>query len=198
MGRAPRVVLCGKTRGPTVFTPAATDGSVRAAMKVTISHEFACDPQTFWDKLFFNAEYNQALYKTELQFPQYEVLEEKDEGSSIVRRVRVTPKQEAPAAIQKLVGGAFSYVEEGRFDKAAKRYTFKVVPGTLAEKIRSEGELRAEPVGPKRMRRVVDMTIEVKIFGVGGMVEGFVSKSTQDVYARAAAFTNRWIADKGL
>jgi hypothetical protein len=167
-------------------------------MKVTISHDFNCDPDTFWTKIFFDPEYNRALYKDALQFPEYTVLEERDAGGEVVRRVRVTPKQEAPAAVQKLVGGAFSYVEEGRFDKAGKRYRFRVVPSTLGDKIKSEGELRAEPAGPGKMRRIVEMTIEVKIFGVGGIVEGFVSKSMQESYAQAAAFTNKWIADKGL
>lgn len=167
-------------------------------MKITISHEFSTDPETFWSKIFFDPEYNRTLYLQGLKFPEYELLEEHDNGSEVVRKVRVTPKQEAPAAVQKLVGGRFSYVEEGRFDKTTRRYRFRVVPSTMADKIRAEGELRAEPVGPKTMRRVVDMTIEVKVFGVGGIVEGFVSKSMQESYAQAAAFTNHWIADKGL
>jgi hypothetical protein len=167
-------------------------------MKITISHDFHTDPETFWSKLFLDPEYNRALYKEGLQFPDYEVLEERDTGTEVVRRVRVTPKQEAPAAVQKLVGGRFSYVEEGRYDKASQRYRFRVVPATMADKIKAEGELRAEPAGAGRMRRVVDMTIEVKVFGIGGIVESFVAKSMQDSYAQAATFTNRWIADKGL
>lgn len=167
-------------------------------MKVTISHEFNTDCDTFWDKIFFDPEYNRALYRDGLQFPEYELLEERDVGDHVVRRVRVVPKQDAPAAVQKLVGGRFSYIEEGRFDKKTKHYTFRVVPSAMPDKIRTEGELRCEAVGPKKMRRVIDMNIEVKIFGVGGIVESFVSKSTQDSYAQAATFTNKWIADKGL
>lgn len=167
-------------------------------MKVTISHDFNTDAETFWSRIFFDAEFNRSLYKDGLQFPEYEVLEERDAGDHVVRRVRVVPRQDAPAAVQKLVGGRFSYIEEGRFDKAAKRYTFRVVPSAMADKIRSEGELRIEPAGPRKVRRVVEMTIDVKIFGVGGIVEGFVSKSMQDSYAQAATFTNQWIAAKGL
>ena len=167
-------------------------------MRVTISHEFDTDPDTFWDKIFFDREYNEALFKRGLEFPEYEILESRDEGSRVVRRVRVVPKQEAPAAVQKLVGGRFSYVEEGTFDKATKRYAFRVVPSSMPDKVRTDGELRVESVGPKKLRRVVDMTIDVKIFGVGGIVEGFVSRSMQDSYAQAAAFTNKWIAEKNL
>ncbi len=163
-------------------------------MKVTISHEFQTDPDTFWSDVFFNPTFNEALYREGLGFPEYRVLEQRDDGSTLVRRVQVTPKQEAPAAVQKLLGGRFSYVEEGTFDRAKKVYRFRVVPASLADKIRAEGELRAEPAGPGRMRRVLEMTVEVKVFGIGGMAEGFVSKSMQESYAQAAAFTNRWLA----
>jgi len=166
-------------------------------MRVTISNDVNTDAETFWSRIFFDPEYNQALYKS-LGFPEAEVLEQRDDGGAIIRRVRVVPKNDAPAPIRKLVGDRFSYVEEGRFDKATKRFQFRVVTSAMADKIKTEGEMRAEVVGPKLMKRVTEMTIDVKIFGIGGMVEGFVSKSTQDSYAQAAAFTNRWIAEKGL
>lgn len=167
-------------------------------MKVTISHEFRIDADTFWERCFLDEAFNRALYVDELKFPAYDLIEMKEEGGRFHRRVRVTPKQEAPAAIQKALGGAFSYVEDGWLDRAAGVYRFKVQPGTLGDKIRSEGDFRVEKTGPKSCRRVVEMTIEVKIFGVGGLAEGFVSKSMQDTYARAAEFTNKYIADKGL
>jgi hypothetical protein len=167
-------------------------------MKVTISHEFAVDAETFWERCFLDEAFNRALYVDYLKFPAYELIESKDEGGKQRRRVRVMPKQEAPVPIQKALGGAFSYIEEGLLDRANNVYRFKVVPGTLADKIRSEGEFRLEKTGPKSIRRVVDMTIEVKIFGIGGIAEGFVSKSTQETYAKAAEFTNKYIAEKGL
>lgn len=165
-------------------------------MKITISHEFSTDPDTYWSEIFFNEEFNAALYRDHLGFPEYRLLEQKEEGDLVKRRVQVTPKQEAPAAIQKLLGGRFSYVEEGTFDRAKKVYRFRVTPGSMADKIRAEGEMRAEKSGEGRMKRVLEMTVEVKVFGIGGMAEGFVSKSMQESYAQAAEFTNRWIAKK--
>lgn len=167
-------------------------------MKLTIAHEFHTDVDTFWSKLFFDPVYNRALYIDALKFPEYNLLEEKDQGSTVLRRVRVTPKNEAPAVVQKVVGGNFSYVEEGTFDKATKRYRFKAIPDKMADKFVSSGELRAEPLGDKRCRRVAEMNIEVKIFGVGGMVESFIAKSMNESYEQVAAFSNRWITEKGL
>ena len=167
-------------------------------MKITISHDFNCDPETFWSKIFGNLEFDTALYRDELRFPGFEQLEARTDGDRMTRRCRITPRQDAPAPVQKLLGGQFSYIEEGSFDKKTQRYRFKIVPSSLADKLRIDGEMRSEPMGPGKMKRVAEINIEVKIFGLGGMVEGFVSRSMQDSYAQAAAFTNRWIASKGL
>ena len=167
-------------------------------MKVTYSHIFNCDADTYWTKIFLDPDFNRSLYLDGLKFPEYEILEERDTGNTVVRRCRVLPKQDAPAVIQKAVGGKFSYVEEGTFDKTTKRYRFKVVTASMADKIHTDGEMRVEPAGDKRCKRIMDMNIEVKIFGIGGMVESFVSKSMQDSYDQAAAFTNKWIAEKKL
>lgn len=167
-------------------------------MRVTITHEFKTDVDTFWDRCFLDEAFNKALYVDSLKFPTYELIESRTEGSKLHLRKRCMPKQDAPAPVQKLLGGAFSYIEDGVLDRALGVYRFKVLPNTLADKIKSEGEFRIEKTGPKSVRRTVDMTIEVKVFGVGGIAEGFVSKSMQDTYARAAEFTNRYIAEKGL
>lgn len=167
-------------------------------MKITISHEFNINAEDFWSKIFFDEEHNSKLYKEHLKFPEYSVLEVKEDGNFIKRKVHVVPKQEAPAAVQKLLGGSFAYVEEGTFDKTRKTYALRVIPGKMADKIRTEGEFRVETLGPKKSRRIFDCTVEVKVFGIGGMIESFVAKSMQESYAQAAAFTNKWIETKGL
>ena len=167
-------------------------------MKVNITHEFRTDAETFWDRCFLDESFNKALYVNHLRFVEYELISSQVEGAKLHRKVRCTPKQDAPGPVQKLLGGAFSYIEDGVLDRAAGIYRFKVLPGALPDKIRSEGEFRIEKTGPKSVRRTVDMVIEVKVFGIGGIAEGFVSKSMQDTYAKAAEFTNRYIATHGL
>ncbi len=167
-------------------------------MKVNITHEFRTDAETFWDRCFLDEAFNKALYVDHLKFVEYELISSQAEGTKLHRKVRCTPKQDAPAPVQKLLGGAFSYIEDGVLDRASGIYRFKVLPGTLADKIRSEGDFRIEKTGPKSIRRTVDMVIEVKVFGIGGIAEGFVSKSMQDTYAKAAEFTNRYITTHGL
>jgi hypothetical protein len=167
-------------------------------MKVTISHEFQTTAESYWTHCFLDEAFNKALYVDTLKFPAYELLEGREEAGVYRRKVRVTPKQEAPAPVLKALGGAFSYIEQGALDRSKNVYRFQVIPGTLAEKIGAEGEFRLEKISEKSIRRVVDMTVEVKIFGIGGLAEGFVSKSMQDTYGKAAEFTKKYLRDKGL
>jgi hypothetical protein len=167
------------------------------ATDVHLDHEYHCGVDAFWDKVFFDDEYNRRLYAEALRFPKYEKLSQEDRGTTIFRRVRATPPQEAPAAIQSLMGGAFYYEEEATFDKATKVLRFKTIPSKLAEKIKIDGTMRTTPSGA-RLRRIVDVRIEVKIFGVGGMVEGFVAKTVKESFDRGARFTNDFLREKGL
>ena len=168
-------------------------------MRYTIKHIFNTDVDTFWDKIFFDPEYNETLFKQHLGFVVYEVLElDKKEDGSISRRVRGVPRVEIPAAVKKVLGDSAGYTENGRFDPSSKRFSIEVIPNTAADKIKTRLTMWVEPRGDKRIERFVDVESEVKIFGVGKMIEGVIEKQTRDNYGRAAEFTNRWIADKGL
>ena len=57
--------------------------------------------------------------------------------------------------------------------------------------------LRCEPLGEKKVTRVTEIDLEVKIFMVGGMVEDRIVSDMKDSYAKAAAFTNRYVKEKG-
>lgn len=167
-------------------------------MDLKLSQEFRCDAETFWSKLFFDATYNKALYLEGLKFASWEMLEQKDAGGTLVQRVRMTPPSEMPAAMEKLVGGTISYVENGTFDKAKKSYAFEIVPDKMADRLELRGTIRTEAAGEKRIRRIGDIFLRAKVFGLGGMIEGFMAKSVTASYEAAARFTNDWIQKKGL
>jgi len=169
------------------------------ATKVEIRHTFNCDADTFWEHVFGSSEFNTTLYREGLEFPEYEIIEDrKDDAGKLHRKVRTTPKSDAPATVRKVIGDSISYVEEGIWDPSVGRYRFSITTSKLADKVRIGGELWVEPKGEGKIERRCDMDVEVKIFGVGRVVEAFVAKSLRDSYGQAAVFTNRWIADKGL
>jgi len=163
----------------------------------TCRHVFDTNVETYWDKIFFDEGYNLGLFREELGFG-YEVLELTKEADGTVRRkVRTTPKSDAPTAVKKLIGDGLSYLEEGRFDPVKRRWLYTITPSKLADKISIKGELWAEPKGDK-LERIATLDLEVKIFGVGKIVESFIEKTTRDSYDKAAAFTNRFVREKKL
>jgi hypothetical protein len=163
--------------------------------KLTLTHEINCDVDNFW-KVFFDKDFNHALYSKGLGFPKYELLELRDEENQIVRRISATPKMDVPGPVAKALGSSFSYVEEGTFDKKAKTFKWKSIPSSLKDKMRNEGTIRAEAAGEGRCTRVSDFDYEVKLFGIGGLMEGALEKNLRALLKRGAEFTNEWLKEK--
>lgn len=160
--------------------------------KFTISHEFNCDEDTFW-KVFLDREFNEKLYREHLQFSQYEVVEQRETPTEVIRKVKGTPKMNLPGPVAKLIGSGFSYVEEGRLDRATKLWKWKMIPSALTDKLRNEGTVRLETIGPGKIRRVADIVIEAKVFGVGGMIESAAEKQLREGWDASAPFFQKWI-----
>jgi len=166
---------------------------------VRIQHEFDCAEETLWQLSFFDDDFNRRLYLETLRFPVWRILEQKTTEESLTRRVEIHPLVEnMPGAVKKLLGDRFSYIEEGTLDRKAKRYKFRVIPSSMADKTRIAGELYMEPLGDKRVRRIVEFSVEVKVMIVGGIVEQKTIDDTKASYEKSAAFTRSYLKEKGL
>jgi Protein of unknown function (DUF2505) len=161
--------------------------------KFTVTHEINCDAETFW-KVFFDKSFNDELYLKELGFPEYKTLEQNETDTKITRKVHGQPKMDVPGPIAKLLGSSFSYIEEGSMDRASKLWRWKLLPSTLAEKLRTEGTVRIEPIGDSKVRRVAEIEVEAKIFGVGGLMESSAEKQLRQGWDSSAAFMNKYLA----
>lgn len=168
-------------------------------MQFTVRHVFDTDVDSYWSKIFFDDEYNRRLYRDALGFPMYEIVK-KDvaDNGNIVRRARMEPKADAPAVVKKLVGDSLTYTEDGSFDAAKKRWSYTIATSKLSDKIKIGGEFWVEPRGEKQVERICTVDVNVKIFGVGGVVEAFLESSTRDSYEKAARFTREFIREKKL
>ena len=159
-----------------------------------VSHEIHCDAATFW-KIFFDKAFNERLYRDELGFPEFAVTHQEETDTQIRRKCAGKPRMNMPAPVAKLIGDGFRYVEDGTFDKATQTWRWKMTPSTLADKLRQEGTLRVEPLGPGKVRRVAELLNEAKIFGVGGLIESSAEKELRAGWDRSAVFMNKWIAE---
>lgn len=168
-------------------------------MKYRIVHTINTDADTFWNRIFFEDDFNQALFRDHLKFRVSKVMRfDKDSDGTIHRTLECEPNVELPAVARKVIGDAARYVEHGTYDPSTRRYVAEVVPASAADKIKSHVELWVEARGEKQCERMVDVTNDVKIFGIGGVLEKFIEQQTRKTYDEAAEFTNRWIAEKGL
>jgi hypothetical protein len=159
---------------------------------ISMKHEIACDEDTFW-KVFLDKDFNEKLYRECLGFPEFAIVEQHDGDTEYRRKTVGKPKMNMPGPVQKLLGSSFGYTEEGRLDKVKKLWTFKIIPSTLADKMRNEGNVRIERVGDKTVRRLVEIVIEAKVFGVGGMLESTAEKSMREGWEKSAVFMNDWV-----
>ena len=168
-------------------------------MQFTIRNTFDTDVDTYWRSLFFDPEYNARLYREALGFKSFELVELTGEpGGPRTRTMRTEPAAEAPAIVRKLIGDSLTYTETGSWDPGTKLWTYRIVTNKLAEKVYIGGRLWAEPRGATQCERIAEVEVRVKVLGVGGAVEKFIEKTTRDSYVKASAFTNAYIAERGL
>lgn len=161
---------------------------------VRIAHRFDCDERTFWDRIFFDEAFNRDMYLQHLQFQNWQVLEQRETETTIARTVTVTPKVgDLPGAIKSLIGENLSYREIGTFDKQTRRYKLNVVPNVLADKVSVLGETWVEPIGAAQCNRVFEAEVNVKVFGVGGIIEKRLIADLQLSYNAGAVFTAEYL-----
>ena len=168
-------------------------------MKIQIRDSFDVAPETFWDAIFFNPEFQKRMYEEALASESVDVrpLETNADGERM-RRLVFTQKLDAPAAIRKLAGEVTTMEERGSFDSKSKRWRFAMIPDRMADKIRITGETWVEPAGDGKIDRVCSIELSVSIFGIGSLVEKFMAGATTDSYAKQTRFTRAFIAENKL
>jgi hypothetical protein len=163
--------------------------------KFTLTHEINCNLDTFW-KTFLDQDFNTRLYVEVLGFPDWTIVEQTDTDTLASRKVTAQPKMDVPGPVQKLIGSNFRFTEEGSMTKPERIWRWKMTPSTLADKLFTSGAVRAEAIGADKTRRFADMSIEAKIFGIGGLIESSAEKQMRDGWDKSAVFMNKFLAGK--
>jgi hypothetical protein len=167
-------------------------------MLVEIRHDLDFSGEDYWEKAVLIPEYNQRLYAECLKFPRFELKEQREEGNLVHRRILIEPPLGGlPGPAKKVLGDKLSYVEEGTYDRKTLRYTFKVTPSTLSDKVKVEGEMWCEPRGEGKCTRHVRVNVDVKVFMVGSMIEDKIAADMRDSYTKAIPFTADWLKSRG-
>jgi hypothetical protein len=157
--------------------------------RFTLIQEIATDVDGHW-RLFLDDEYEKRQCLEGFGFPRWELLDRKETDDEIVRRIRATPKLDMPRPVAKLLGPGFAYTEESRFDKRTKVWRSHMTPSVLADRLGSDSVVRVEPIGEQRSRRICELSVEARIFGLGGLVESSLEKTMRDAWAKGADYMN--------
>lgn len=167
-------------------------------MAFTVTHKIETDVDGFWTA-FLDPELGRALAEDLKEYAGFEVVEDRrDEQGNVHRRINCWTKIEIPSIAQKFVGDG-KYAEVGVFDNAKKRYKAQYLPNMNAEKIRTDFEIYARPIGDgKHCERVIETENVVKIFGIGGMLSSLMERTQREGHDHSAEFTNKWLRDRGL
>ena len=162
--------------------------------KITLKHEINCSVERFW-KVFFDDSFNTSLFKDELKFPEYSILDVKKDGDQVTRRViRGRPTMNMPKPVMKLLGDSFGYEEEGTWDAGKSAWHFKMKPNTLADKLNNFGTVTCEKISDDKCRRIAEISMEAKVFGLGGVIESSTEKEMRDGWDKSAVYMNKWLA----
>lgn len=162
-------------------------------MHFRAEHTFRGITLAEYEQLYFNEAFNIALCQTVKLSRNVESID-RDE-KKIKRAVKVGPDREVPKPVAKILkADRIEYTEHLDYTFGSYRGTWRTIPNLMPSKVRSEGTFSFAEA-PGGVRRVVEGDIDVKILGVGGVVERFIVSDVEKSYEDAARFTQRWIDD---
>ncbi|MBX7083970.1 MAG: DUF2505 domain-containing protein [Nannocystaceae bacterium] len=161
-------------------------------IEFTLLHDFDVTPAQFW-ALYLDPAFTRTLLLEGLGFGTAEIEPVVDRDGKRSRSMRVQPKLELPAAVAKVLGPKLGYTETGRLDVARSEWSYEIAMSVLTERIRLGGRMKVEPLGERRCHRTSVLWVEVRILGVGGLIEKAAEKNMRDGWEKAAVWVADWI-----
>jgi LPS O-antigen subunit length determinant protein (WzzB/FepE family) len=159
---------------------------------VSITDEFDCSADTYWEKFMFDDSFFEKL-NPQIQIKKREILEKKDDATTLYRKIKNTPSIEMPGVVAKVIGSDASYIEESWFTKATKAYRFTVSSQAAGKRLDFQGTIAVVSLGDKKCRREMRANIKVDVMFVGGTIEEHLAKQITDGYKAATRVTREEI-----
>lgn len=159
-------------------------------MHFRFEHDFDIDAKDYWE-LFFSEPYNVDLYKR-LGMRERVIVENKDEGATLRRVVRLTPNDEVPAAFKAFIHDT-SYTEHDLYRKDRSLMEVSIEPAMMKNKFELKAVYGVSQAGAGRARRTFEGDIKVSVMIIGGQIEKYMVEKMRASYEVAAAVTREWI-----
>lgn len=158
-------------------------------MRFQKEHRIEIPTPRFFE-LMFDTAYIKRMNLEAMNVQSYEPISHKVDGDAWVMFNKVTPQDNMPGFLKKIIGTTFSYEEETRHQKGSDTATVTMTPNVMRDKVKMAYRLRAVPDGDSACRRIMEWEIEVKIFGVGGQIEKFAAGEIERGMDNSARFMN--------
>jgi hypothetical protein len=127
-----------------------------------------------------------------------EVLEERQEGSVTVRKLRYVSKSELPTVAATALGSKnLSYEQENRLDLASGKLTWVVKIPLAGDRVKASGTTVIQDA-PGGSRRVVEGDVTISVPFVGGTIEKAVVGEFEKSMARAVEIAKQIMKERGL
>jgi hypothetical protein len=160
-------------------------------MRLYCEHRIPASAEDFW--AWIHAPEFEADVAKAIGLREYRELERREEGGEIYRRIRVASA--LPASMASLVSRIIRVdeavvIEEQWRSREQRVVRWRMTPAVLSDRVSVSGELRVEPAGAGRCKRILDGAIEARIFAVGGLLERAAVREVSGAYdasARVAA-----------
>lgn len=167
-------------------------------MKILVEHTFDIPRDVFVEQVFFDDAFNEAVH-AHMNFRARNVLERSEDDVQRCLTIEYITGEKLPWVARKLFGhDDVGWVEELRFDKAKWQAHITMRPHILADRFSSQGIMSFEALPDGRTHRTFAIDVTVSIPGVGKAIEKKMVADTEKNFATMVAFTEQWIADKGL
>lgn len=167
-------------------------------IELSYRQSFDLSAETYWKELCLSLDYQERLYREALGCTRMDVLEHTgDYEHGMRRKLRFEKPIDAPAAVTKLFGKSVTLEEHSEFDAKLQRWTYRMVPPMMGDRLDIRGATQLSPHNGG-IEQLSQNSVSCRIFGVGGIIEHFVAKSTEVGNADKASFTRRYIIEKGL
>lgn len=156
-----------------------------------VRHMFKNISRDEYESLYFDEAFNEALCEAVNLAREVRSIDRTPER--IARVIAVGPDREIPKPVQKIVGAArLDYEEHLAYEFGTFKGTWETIPSVMAKKVNTKGTFAFEEA-TGGVERIVQGTIEVKVLGIGKVVEKFIIADVEKSYEDAARFTQQWI-----
>jgi hypothetical protein len=157
-------------------------------------HTFACSAQTLVG-LLSNPDFDIKLMAA-LRIGR-EVIEFQETPTGHRARLKLSPPTSLPGFMQSLVKSNH-YGEAREWFVSDLRCDWRIEPAFAADKVDIKGVLKVVPTGDTSCKRIVDGTFSVRLPLIGGKVEAFIIKQTQDTFDQVAQFIHGYLRENNL